>query len=427
MSSEARGTLTELLPLLPSFQHIASSTNASPIVVTTTAPHGMLSDDTVVIDAHLVNTNANGTWEVVVLSATTFQLVGSTGNGVGGATGTARFAGFGSTFQIPSAGDARDIGAISAAFEAVADRETLILYLLNFKQQVYAGGHTTYHEDSILELTSGSVLQGDVGSELLGTFTLGDGVGGSLFQVAAHSAIALEAAAALTTAAGSIVSILGDLLIGAAATFELQTELEVQASGSIVLDSGAHLDVHGGAAVNFTGSTSQITGTCLFNSWNAAAGSSLTFNGSGAANALTLNNTAVVLNSSSTVADAATTTKTGPTVYSGATGYVGGRSRYLGSNTTGTEVIDPSQHEVFVSAAVQTADVIWKFQNPPNNERMTITVNAYSAKLNGHALNLQDAGGNPIGGFTGAGNVWFDLRWEAGASTWIVIRSGNLP
>jgi hypothetical protein len=67
---------------------IASSTNASPIVITTGAPHGYVSGDKVSIVGHAVNTNANGSWQIVVTGPTTFQLVGSSGNGVGGATGT---------------------------------------------------------------------------------------------------------------------------------------------------------------------------------------------------------------------------------------------------------------------------------------------------------------------------------------------------
>ncbi len=67
---------------------IVSSTNASPIVVTVTS-HGYTTGDTIYIVGHLVNTAANGSWAVTVLSGSTFELDGSTGNGVGGATGTA--------------------------------------------------------------------------------------------------------------------------------------------------------------------------------------------------------------------------------------------------------------------------------------------------------------------------------------------------
>jgi|AntRauTorckE6833_2_1112554.scaffolds.fasta_scaffold04809_6 hypothetical protein len=67
---------------------IASTTNASPIVVTTDAPHGYATGDKIAITGHEVNTNANGYWDIVVTSDTTYELVGSEGNGVGGATGT---------------------------------------------------------------------------------------------------------------------------------------------------------------------------------------------------------------------------------------------------------------------------------------------------------------------------------------------------
>lgn len=73
--------------------NIASSTNATPIVVTTATPHLRVDGDVVTIASHLVNTAANGTWKVDVLSSTTFSLIGSIGVGVGGATGTVQATG----------------------------------------------------------------------------------------------------------------------------------------------------------------------------------------------------------------------------------------------------------------------------------------------------------------------------------------------
>lgn len=67
---------------------IASSTNASPIKITTAAAHGLSTGMQVLIASHLVNTNANGTWTITVVDATSFTLNTSTGNGVGVATGT---------------------------------------------------------------------------------------------------------------------------------------------------------------------------------------------------------------------------------------------------------------------------------------------------------------------------------------------------
>lgn len=71
---------------------IVSSTNATPIVVTT-ATHSLKTGHKVFIFGHVTNTNANNTlanpaWTVTVISSTTFSLDGSVGIGVGGATGS---------------------------------------------------------------------------------------------------------------------------------------------------------------------------------------------------------------------------------------------------------------------------------------------------------------------------------------------------
>jgi hypothetical protein len=73
----------------PSMTAIASSTNANPIEITTSSPHGLATGDTVFISGHLVNTGANGTWAIIYVSPTKYTITGSTGTGVGGATGTA--------------------------------------------------------------------------------------------------------------------------------------------------------------------------------------------------------------------------------------------------------------------------------------------------------------------------------------------------
>lgn len=87
------GSATWVGSKMQSTASISSSTNASPIVITcsnTMASLGISNGDTVIITGHTTNTNANGTWEVANVSGSTFSLVGSTGNGVGGATGSLR-------------------------------------------------------------------------------------------------------------------------------------------------------------------------------------------------------------------------------------------------------------------------------------------------------------------------------------------------
>jgi len=71
---------------------IDSTTNATPIVVTTQTAHGLRTGYRVHIKNHLSNTAANNTqanpnWRVTVLTATTFSLDGSVANGIGVNTG----------------------------------------------------------------------------------------------------------------------------------------------------------------------------------------------------------------------------------------------------------------------------------------------------------------------------------------------------
>lgn len=70
-------------------KNIVSSTNTTPIEITIPT-HGYSTGNTIQIIGHTVNTNANGTWIITKIGDNTFSLDGSVGNGVGGATGTAR-------------------------------------------------------------------------------------------------------------------------------------------------------------------------------------------------------------------------------------------------------------------------------------------------------------------------------------------------
>ena len=67
---------------------ITGATNASPIVITA-ASHGLKDGNAVRIAGVVGNTAANGDWNVTVVDANSFQLVGSTGNGLYTAGGTA--------------------------------------------------------------------------------------------------------------------------------------------------------------------------------------------------------------------------------------------------------------------------------------------------------------------------------------------------
>ncbi len=77
----------------PEAVSIASSTNASPIVITTATAHGFTTGQVVSVAGHTVNTSANGIWKVgTVISSTQFQILKLDGSntiayGAGGATG----------------------------------------------------------------------------------------------------------------------------------------------------------------------------------------------------------------------------------------------------------------------------------------------------------------------------------------------------
>jgi len=122
MGTQFNGVPANIDATLPASKNISSSTNASPIEVTTSAAHGYETGDMVIVRGHQTNTAANGEWSIIVTSSTKFTLTGSTGNGVGGATGTVINQGFGTTYTIPSDGDDFDAAAFNVAFEALGDR-----------------------------------------------------------------------------------------------------------------------------------------------------------------------------------------------------------------------------------------------------------------------------------------------------------------
>lgn len=65
---------------------ISGSTNATPIVVTFGAGHGLKDDSRVAVAGVTGNTNANGEWGLKFTGTNTAQLLGSAGNGAHGGT-----------------------------------------------------------------------------------------------------------------------------------------------------------------------------------------------------------------------------------------------------------------------------------------------------------------------------------------------------
>ncbi len=79
-SFTSRATASSLT--MPYGDSVAAATNASPIQITSSASHGMVTGDDVVIAFCVGNTAANGYWKITKIDNTHFTLDGSTGNGV---------------------------------------------------------------------------------------------------------------------------------------------------------------------------------------------------------------------------------------------------------------------------------------------------------------------------------------------------------
>lgn len=60
---------------------ITDATNASPIEIETSAPHGLTTGDRVRVQGVTGNIAANGDWTIIVTAADTFTINGSTGDG----------------------------------------------------------------------------------------------------------------------------------------------------------------------------------------------------------------------------------------------------------------------------------------------------------------------------------------------------------
>lgn len=129
MATQENGQLVNILSNLPAAVNISSSTNTTPVVITTSTPHGMTNGDYVTIQDHHTNLNCNGTlMQATVLSATTFSLpTFVTPIAAGGATGTVQSLALGPTFAIPADGvDNLDAASVNVPMEALADRTAFL-------------------------------------------------------------------------------------------------------------------------------------------------------------------------------------------------------------------------------------------------------------------------------------------------------------
>jgi hypothetical protein len=148
MSTAENGLPTNILSNFVGSSSIASSTFAAPIVITTSAPHGLTNGDWVSVANHEVNWAANGLWQATVLSPTTLRLVGSSGIAVGANTGSVTPRSIGPTFAIPADGvDNIAAASVNVPFNALADR-TAALGLLTGAFSINNIGISTNNDDT---------------------------------------------------------------------------------------------------------------------------------------------------------------------------------------------------------------------------------------------------------------------------------------
>ena len=82
LKSESLGSAGSAVQLIA----ISGATNATPIVITVGANSFLRTGDRIAIAGITGNTGANGIWTIEAVTATTFRLLGSVGNGTYGGT-----------------------------------------------------------------------------------------------------------------------------------------------------------------------------------------------------------------------------------------------------------------------------------------------------------------------------------------------------
>lgn len=116
---------------------VSGATNATPIVITTTAAHGLQTGERVIISGVRGNLAANGTFYVAVTATDKIALYeiwsgGAVANPVAGSGayttgGTVSPQGWASTLQLPADGDAINASSVNTATEGEGDREAWLI------------------------------------------------------------------------------------------------------------------------------------------------------------------------------------------------------------------------------------------------------------------------------------------------------------
>jgi hypothetical protein len=199
---------------------IVSSTNTSPISVQVTN-HGLSTGDWVEIEGHQTNTAANGSWVVTVTDANNFTLNGSTGNGVGGATGYMINYAVHPQITIPSDGDPRNAASVNVPITGNADKIPF-LYKRVGKFRTYGIYESSFSDDTWATWSSNA--PGVFGSASWAPISGGSALlFGASPQVilATNDVIEVWSTVTVTTSGGNGLAAVGLGVLGSGGTYSL--------------------------------------------------------------------------------------------------------------------------------------------------------------------------------------------------------------
>lgn len=151
---------------------VTGATNANPIVLTVVG-HGYPNGHVVNVQAVAGNTNANGVWEISVIDANTFALIGSQGNAAYTAGGTTKAA----VFSPPITGEGLKANVEKKRSAIIRnDRQGAGLIVTGSSAEGALNGELCYREfdyllSAVLQSTWSVYGQRGVGAAFTGTFT----------------------------------------------------------------------------------------------------------------------------------------------------------------------------------------------------------------------------------------------------------------
>lgn len=257
MSQQTTGRAALVANNLPTSKTISGATNATPIVVTTTTPHGLQTNEIVAITGVTGNTAANGTFIAVVLSGSTFALTaypgGSNvaGSGAYVSGGTLQSLGYGVTVPVPNdVTDMMQAGSVNVPHEAELDRLAYLMYR--------AGPNGTLESTKVDR--AGDTMTGDLHFAQTKGIVM-DGSGGIINgTVSAGGTWTVAGSWAWTGGTSSLVAN-DQLTTGSDSLALFQGRKRLWRARANIADGNKTIGVHSGTGVDYDGDRFNLPGT----------------------------------------------------------------------------------------------------------------------------------------------------------------------